>query len=165
MNLTVKIYEFIQNSRLFEMARSLAEVKQVVYSTNNQIRMHLLCLYLWGNNSQTKNHWISETVGFLPDISKVKGRSTNKGFLTQKEILDQSWNSFEDVIVEHFSSLIKLAEMKENLKAPKNRDAKKYYSMVKEYYYEMSNQLSSGIVDIDLLSKILSELVRKYGVK
>jgi len=77
MRITEIILDKLANTKLFEMARSRKDAKDIVTSLSPQIFVHLLKLFVF-DSKENKNHWVIEIDGWLNQIDNIYLKPSNK---------------------------------------------------------------------------------------
>ena len=140
---------------LKEMAKDLAGIRKDIESKEEQIRIHLLMIYVYPNGNI--KHWEDEIFDFLHEIPRLKRKSSNNGLIDKKQFLRFSWYIYEDVLIERFQTYIKNIEYKENKKITlKNPNPEVYYNFVKDYYFWLADKLTTigEVTEKEVVDKI-----------
>lgn len=148
--------------RLYEMSRSLKEIKLELYNHSEQIRENLMKIFLLRDCS-AKHHWISELFGNCHDVKKCNG--SNK-YPRESVILQEIWKSWEDSYSDKLEKyIVNLQNSEKDVKFPDKFSSKNLYDFMKDYCKWLSKILSKdGVVTFPEVEQKVNQLLQKYEI-
>ena len=120
-------------SSIFCMAQDKKSVREFLWPRAGQIIQHLLQIYMYPNIDAT-NHWGAEVYGFINKLPKLKH---NNKYPSEKFILDNTWNIWNDAIIDMINSAIK-----EYGQPQQDVDKNVIADLIYKYFQWLANHLS-----------------------
>ena len=135
-------------------SRSRTDVLNKLADNSEHVIDHLIKVFLWPD-VQEQAKWKEEIWNFIRSVPKLK--SSNK-FPSYKQIKNEIWNSYEDVIYEHIGLWIdEISE--EHIPF----DYEDVYHAIEEYMTWLANTLSEkGVVRSSEVYSKIEDLRLKY---
>lgn len=140
--------------RIFAFARSRIEVFSKLADNSENVIDHLIKVFLWPTVRE-QDHWKQEIWNFIRSVPKLK--SSNR-FPSYKQIKNEIWNSYEDVIYDHIGLWVDEIE-----ETPISFDCRDVYHAIEEYMSWLADILSEkGVVRSSQVYSKIEELRSKY---
>lgn len=141
-----------------EMADRLVDIKQDLRNCSENLRDHLIMLFMFRNNVNV-NHWKNEVYGACHSVSKAKH---NHKYPKSSFIYQELWGYYEDGFYDKCYSHVESLEDKENLVAPLFEPTVMYH-FLDSYFVWLSKSLSArGEVSSKEIKSKIDALLTDY---
>ena len=143
-----------------EMADGLADMKRDLRNCSENLRDHLIMLFLFRDNINV-NHWKNEVYGACHSVSKAK---KNHQYPKASFIYQELWGYYEDGFYDKCYSHIDSLEDNENFVAPAFEPTALYH-FLDSYFIWLAKSLSvSGEVSSRDVKSEIDELMVRFAL-